>query len=191
LEQIVAAYARGWFPMDDAGDEGELPWYSPDPRAVFELDAASLRRTRRAVRRSLREGAEWELAVDRGFAEVVSRCAPPRFPGDVVWLTPRMQRLYHDLHAAGFAHSFEVWVQGWLAAGLVAVTLSRASMLESMFHTLPHAGNVLLARTLEALAAGGCELCDIQLMSDHMRRLGAHEIPREEYERRLAAALRA
>jgi leucyl/phenylalanyl-tRNA---protein transferase len=175
--------------MDELGSR-ELPWYAPDPRAVFELDPASLARTRRAVRRSLRRGTDWRLVTDGAFADVVARCARPRYPGDGVWLTPRMERMYADLHAAGFAHSFEMWVQGWLAAGAVAVTLGRATMLESMFHTLPHAGNVLLVRMLEALAAGGCQLCDIQLISDHTRRLGAVEIPRVEFERRLRAAIR-
>ncbi len=78
---------------------------------------------------------------------------------------------------------------GTLLAGIIAVTLGRAAMLESMCHTVPHAGNVLLARTLRALAGAGCELCDIQTPTDHTMRLGARLIPRAEYERRLAAAL--
>jgi leucyl/phenylalanyl-tRNA--protein transferase len=188
VEQVLAGYARGWFPMDEPGSR-ELPWYATDVRAVFELNAAARARARRAVRRSLRHGEDWPLVVDRAFTEVVERCSRPRFPGDGVWLTARMRRMYAELHAAGFAHSFEVWVQGWLAAGAVAVTLGRAAMLETMFHTLPHAGNVLLVRTLDALAEYGYELCDIQLISDHTRRLGAVEIPRDEYERRLGAAL--
>ena len=188
VAQIVAGYARGWFPMDD-GFSREVPWYAPDPRAVFDLDPPSLEHTRRVVRRSLRAGAAWPLVVDRRFETVVESCGRPRYPGDGVWLTPRMARLYADLHAAGLAHSFEVWVEGRLGAGLVAVTLGAAAMLESMFHTVPHAGNVLLVKTLEALAGGGCELCDIQLISDHTRRLGAREIPRRRYEQRLRAAL--
>jgi leucyl/phenylalanyl-tRNA--protein transferase len=190
VEQILSGYSRGWFPMDDPGSP-ELPWYAPPWRAVFELDPRSLARTRRAVRRSLRQGAGWQLVTDTAFGDVVARCARPRYAGDGVWLTPRMERMYEDLHGAGFAHSFEIRVEGWLAAGAVAVTLGRAVMLESMYHTLPHAGNVLLVRTLECLASAGCELCDIQLISDHTRRLGAVEIPREDYERRLRAALRS
>ena len=38
--------------------------------------------------------------------------------------------------------------------------------------------------------AAGVELCDIQLISDHTRRLGAVEIPARQFERRLSAALR-
>jgi leucyl/phenylalanyl-tRNA--protein transferase len=189
LDEIVSGYARGWFPMDD-GFSREVPWYAPDPRAVFDLDPHSLERTRRVVRRSLRACGDWPLLVDGRFEEVVERCGRPRAPDDGVWLTPRMARLYGDLHAAGLAHSFEVWVDGRLAAGMVAVTIGAAAMLESMFHTVPHAGNVLVVKTLESLAAGGCRLCDIQLISEHTRRLGAREIPRRVYEERLRVALR-
>jgi leucyl/phenylalanyl-tRNA---protein transferase len=189
LEQVVAAYVRGWFPMDDERSE-ELPWFAPDRRAVFELDAAALERARRKVRRSLRHAGRFTFATDRSFGDVVHRCAQPRDPGDGVWLTPRMRALYDDLHGAGLAHTFELWEGDTLAAGVVAVTLGGAAMLESMFHAVPHAGNVLLVRTLEYLVASGFELCDIQLASRHTRRLGAHEIAREEYERRLRRALR-
>ncbi len=189
LEQIVAAYARGWFPMDDERSD-DLPWFAPDRRAVFDLDAAAIAHARRKVRRSLRQAGRFRMAVDRAFGDVIGRCSRPRAAGDLVWLTPRMRELYSDLHAAGLAHTFELWEGDGLAAGIVAVTLGRAAMLESMFHAVPHAGNVLLVSTLEQLLASGCELCDIQLASRHTRRLGAHEIAREEYERRLRRALR-
>lgn len=189
LEQIVAAYARGWFPMDDERSP-ELPWYAPDSRAVFDLDPAALDRTRRTVRRSLRHDARFRLAFDTAFETVVAECAKPRFERDGVWLTQRMRDLYADLRSAGLAHTIELWEGEALAAGMVAVTLGRAAMLESMFHSVPHAGNVLLVRALEWLADAGCQVCDIQLASEHTQRLGAHEIPREEYERRLRRALR-
>ena len=102
-----------------------------------------------------------------------------------------MQLLYHRLHAAGAAHSFELWDGTRLVAGVLGVVLGRAAMLESMFHSVPHAGNVNLVRTLERLAGAGVVLCDIQLATPHTLRLGAVEIPAADYERRLDAALRA
>jgi leucyl/phenylalanyl-tRNA--protein transferase len=186
-QRILSLYAQGLFPMDEPGAR-ELPWWVADPRTVFELDPASRAAVRRRARRSLRR-ADWQLRLDLAFDEVVAACARPRHPGDGVWLTPRMEALYRVLRAAGHAHTFEVWAQGRLAAGLVAVTLGRAVMLESMFHCVPHAGNALVALTLDALAAGGCELCDIQTATEHTLRLGAVQIPRAEYEGRLARAL--
>jgi leucyl/phenylalanyl-tRNA--protein transferase len=194
VDTILGLYAQGLFPMDEPGapSRGELPWWVADPRTVFELDAESRASVTRRVRRSLRGGPDridWELRLDGAFEEVVARCARPRAPGDGVWLTERMQALYRVLHAAGHAHTFEVWADGELAAGLVSVTIGRAAMLESMFHRVPHAGNALVALTLEALAGGGCELCDIQTATPHTLRLGAVEIPRAEYEARLRAAV--
>lgn len=187
---ILTLYAEGLFPMDDPG-ERELPWWSADPRMIFELDPAALAATRRKVRRSLRAADPgWELRTDGAFEEVVRACGRPRAPDDGIWLTARMRRLYGTLQAAGHCHTFELWDGGGaLCAGIVAVTLGRAAMLESMFHRVPHAGNVLLVRTLEALAAGGYELCDIQMPTPHTVRLGARAIPQAEYEARLRAAL--
>ena len=183
LPEIVGRYARGLFPMEDG-------WYAADPRAVFSLELSSLVCVRRKLRRSLREGERWSFDVDRDFASVIAACARPRSVSDGVWLQPWIAEQYALLGGAGLAHTFEVWADGQLAAGMIAVTIGRAAFLESMFHRVPHAGNVLLARTLESLAAAGCELCDIQTPTDHTMRLGAVQIRREEFERRLAAAIR-
>jgi leucyl/phenylalanyl-tRNA--protein transferase len=182
LTEIVARYARGLFPMEDG-------WYSADPRAVFEMEPGSVAFVRRRVGRSLREGESWMFAADRDFSAVVESCARPRGPGDGVWLKPWIAEQYELLREAGLAHTFEVGADGRLAAGLIGVTLGRAAFLESMFHSVPHAGNVLLFRTLESLAAAGCELCDIQTPTDHTLRLGAVQMPQAEFEARLAAAL--
>jgi leucyl/phenylalanyl-tRNA--protein transferase len=191
---ILGLYAQGLFPMDDPGPggrqaPGELPWWIADPRTIFELDEDSRAQVRRRVRRSLRARDDWELRISNAFDAVIERCARPREPGDGVWLTPRMHALYQVLHAAGHAHTFEIWAGGELAAGMIWVTLGRAAMLESMFHRLPHAGNVLVSRTLDALAGGGAVLCDIQTATPHTLRLGAVQISRAEYEARLRAAL--
>jgi leucyl/phenylalanyl-tRNA---protein transferase len=175
--------------MDDPEAQHEpLPFYRADPRAIMELSGEALDGLRRRLRRSLARDPGWRPAVDRAFPTVVARCALPRADGGV-WLTPRLARLYGKLHAAGAAHSFELWDGEQPVAGILGVVLGRAAMLETMFHTAPHAGNVNLVRTLERLAAAGVELCDIQIASDHTRRLGAQEIPAREFEARLRRAL--
>ena len=187
LTIALSAYAQGLFPMDDPEAQDEaLPFYRADPRAIFELDAID--RTRRAVRRSLAADPGWEPCVDRDFPAVLAGCAEARADGGI-WLTPRLAALYEQLHDAGLAHSFELWEGDTLAAGILGVALGRAVSLESMFHTIPHAGNVNLVRTLERLERAGATVCDIQLISPHTRRLGAVEISAEEFERRLSAAL--
>jgi leucyl/phenylalanyl-tRNA---protein transferase len=190
VEQAIALYAAGYFPMDDPAEaRAPLPFYAAERRAVFDLGEPARARVRRRVRRSLRAGAGWRLAQDERFEDVVAACARPREPGDGVWITPRLRELYRRLHEVGVAHSFEIHVGGALGAGIVGVLLGRAAMLESIFHSVPHAGNVLLSRTLDELAARGFALCDIQLPTEHTTRLGARLIARGEYEERLKAAL--
>jgi len=192
VEQAVSLYAAGYFPMDDDTEaHSPLPFYAAERRAVFELDEASRAALRRRARRSLRAGeaAGWRLVHDVRFDEVLEACALPREPDDGVWITERLRGLYRRLHEAGLAHSFEIDADGGLAAGLVGVTLGRAAMLESMFHWVADSGNVLLARTLDDLAARGFVLCDIQLPTEHTTRMGARLVPREDYEARLRTAL--
>jgi leucyl/phenylalanyl-tRNA--protein transferase len=180
LPEIVARYARGLFPMEDG-------WYAADPRAVFLLDDASLDAVRAKLARSLRH--EFGFRVDAAFSEVIEGCARPRGVSDGVWLTPWIAEQYERLRTAGLAHTFEVWAGDSLAAGMIGVTLGRAVFLESMFHVVPHAGNVLLIRTLEHLAASGFAFADIQTPTDHTMRLGAVQLPRAKFERRLREAL--
>ena len=191
VDQALALYAAGFFPMDDPDEEpfGPLPFYAADERCVFELDDRSLAALRRRVRRSLRTGDGWALRLDTRFELVLESCARPRSPEDGIWITPRLASLYRRLHAAGHAHSFEVHAGDRLGAGMLVVTLGRAAMLESMTHWVPHAGNVLVSRTLDALAARGFHFADVQLPTAHTMRLGARLIAREDYERRLRAAL--
>ena len=193
LEDVLGMYAAGWFPMDDDEHQHQpLPFYSPEQRGVFDLEEHVLEQARRAVRRSLArpEAATWELRIDAAFGETLARCAAPRHEDDGVWLTPRMARLYARLHAVGACHTIELWCPSeGLVAGCVAVLLRRAAFLESMFHRVPHAGNVMLVRTLELLVRSGAELCDIQMTTSHTERLGAREISRWQYLARLHGAL--
>ncbi|MDP9344151.1 MAG: leucyl/phenylalanyl-tRNA--protein transferase family protein, partial [Actinomycetota bacterium] len=133
-----------------------------------------------------------DLTRDRHFDAVLDACAAPRDQGDERWITPRLTDLYRRLHAAGVAHSYELVRGGELAAGVLAVRLGRAALLESMCHFVPDAGNALLSRLLDALVQDeGVELCDIQLPTDHTMSIGAELIGRGPYEVRLRAALAA
>ena len=189
VAHALHGYAQGVFPMDDPAAQDEpLAFYTADPRCVFDISPDGLDRLRRKLRRSLAKDPGWTAGLDRGFEAALAGCMRPR-PDDGVWLTPRLAELYRGMHRAGFAHSFELWDGERLVMGALGVTLGRAAMLESMFHEVPHAGNVGLVRTLEGLAARGFELCDIQLPTPHTLRLGAECIPAREYERRLDRAL--
>lgn len=189
VAEAVALYAAGWFPMDDE-HAAELPWYAAEQRATLPLDADFRAGLRRRLRRDVRACAGFELTVSREYERVLDLCAAPPDASDGVWITPRLKRLYRALHDAGVAHSFELRTpDGELAAGILAIALGRAALLESMRRVRPRAGNALLVATLDHLAASGFVLCDIQTPTPHTLGLGAQLVSRREYERRLATAL--
>jgi leucyl/phenylalanyl-tRNA--protein transferase len=138
----------------------------------------------------VRACADWPCTLDQDFDRVCG-CAP-RAHGRERACGSRLacKRLYRQPAPGRRRHAFELRTpDGDLAAGILGVVLGRAAMLESMRRLRSRAGNALLVRTLDLLAAHGAELCDIQLPTPHTLRLGARLLPRAEYDRRLAAAL--
>src|SRR5690242_21399080 len=83
VDQALALYAAGFFPMDDPAEAYEpLPFYAAEERALFELDERARATLRRRVRRSLRAGTGWTLRADTAFETVLDACARPRSPTD-------------------------------------------------------------------------------------------------------------
>lgn len=182
VDALLAAYARGWFPMDRPGAVGPVGFYEADPRAVMPIEGF---RVPRSVARGLRRRG-YEIRVDGAFEEVARACSGDR---DGEWLTPRLVDAYIDLHRAGWAHSVEAWSDGRLCGGLFGVALGGLFTSETMFHRAPDAGNAALVGAARLLAARGFRLWDIQAVSPHTARFGAHGISAGEYHRRLAGAL--
>ena len=180
---LLAAYRAGIFPMPITGVQ-ELPWFSPDPRGVVPLGDF---RPSRSLRRSARRFA---VTADEAFGAVVAGCADPGRPG--AWITPVVRSAYERLHALGWAHSIEVWdAEGALAGGLYGVEIGGLFAAESKFHVRTDASKVALVALVERLRdAGGERLLDVQWTTPHLSALGARDVARAEYLRRLAAALR-
>jgi len=180
--RLMRAYRRGIFPFFD--ETTPILWWSPDPRAVFELD--SLHVSRRLAR-TIRSG-KFTLTVNRDFGGVIRGCADR--DGHGVWITPAMIAAYTELHRAGCAHSVEVWHHGQLAGGLYGVAVQGLFAGESMFTRVRDASKVALAFVMDRLNERGYRLFDVQYLNDHTQRLGAVEIPRSEYLRHLRSALK-
>lgn len=183
VDTVITAYARGAFPMDSRDAPG-IELYLADPRAVLPLDGFRVPRT---VARRLRS-AGMECRIDTAFGRVVRGCAGSRAGGE--WLTPRLVRLYDQMHAEGLAHSVEAWCGDELAGGLFGVAVGSLYTSESMFHTLPDGGNAALVFAWRHLRERGFTLWDIQMATDHTRRFGAVELPAGDYAGLLDAAVR-
>lgn len=183
---LLAAYRRGIFPWPVVDGEREiLAWFSPDPRAILELD--SLHVSRRLQRR-LRSG-EFQVSWNRDFAGVISACAAPRDAHGGTWITPTLAAAYRELHALGHAHSVEVWHDEHLVGGVYGVTLGGFFAGESMFHLRRDASKVALVALVQRLRQRGFALLDVQQPTTHLISLGAITIPRATFLRKLKLAL--
>lgn len=185
---ILAAYRQGIFPWPivDHGYE-ILAWFSPDPRAVLELD--ELHVSRRLARR-IRSG-RFGVTIDCDFPGVMAGCAAPREPSGGTWITTDMIQTYCELHRQGHAHSVEVWREGAVVGGVYGVSIGAFFAGESMFHRERDASKVALVFLIAHLLARGFQLFDVQQATSHMVRLGAVEIARHNFLQRLHRATRA
>ena len=180
-ERLLAAYRQGIFPWY-SGDEPIL-WWSPDPRMVLFCDDLKIPRS---LAKSFRNKG-FEIRIDSVFASVIKACAEPRKGETGTWLGKEMQAAYLALHHAGHAHSFETWQQGRLVGGLYGVAIGRAFYGESMFSRATDASKVALVGLVEALRGRGFPMVDCQQRTPLLASLGAREIPRRQFLRRLAA----
>lgn len=179
---IINAYARGLFPMP-LEPNGPIAWWSPDPRAVIPLDGFHVSRS---LRKSMRR---FSFTVDTAFDEVLEACADERRPHG--WIDGQIKRAYLELHRRGWAHSVETRNEvGELVGGIYGVGIRRLFAGESMFHTETDASKAALAHAVELLRRVGCELFDVQWMTPHLSSLGAIDLSRSDYLRRLEHAIR-
>jgi len=176
-ETLVQAYRSGIFPWPHPG--APLPWFSPDPRGVLLPDGLQVARS---LRQRMRR-CGWSTTVDADFEAVVAGCADRRDEG--TWITREMRRAYGRLHELGWAHSVEVWDGAELVGGLYGVRVGACFTGESMFHRRPDASKVALADLVDRWREAGGELVDVQIATDHLARLGATELGRGEFLRRL------
>jgi leucyl/phenylalanyl-tRNA--protein transferase len=180
--RLLLAYESGIFPWYDAG----LPplWWSPNPRAV--IDSGSLH-VARSMRRVLAR-QDFELRLDTAFRSVMVECAARRHEG--TWILPEMVEAYVALFKCGHAHSVEVWQGDELVGGLYGVQRGALFAAESMFHRRANASKIALVAAVRNFFDVGVELFDVQFVTSHLRTMGAYELPRGEYFRRLGRARR-
>lgn len=181
VARLLLAYRSGIFPWSAE----PITWWSPDPRAVFNLDDFHVPRSlARLLRRQ-----PFRFTSDRCFRHVVEECGRVPRGGDSTWITPAIIEAYVDLHRAGWAHSLEVWEGDRLAGGIYGVAIGGFFAGESMFHHVSNASKAALVVLLAGLRDAGFTLFDTQMLTDTTRAIGAVEIPRSEYLERLADAL--
>ena len=179
-EFLCTAYCNGYFPMANPRT-GEIGWYSPDPRTIFEFDTFHIPRS---LKLTLKK-KPFDIRMNERFEEVMCACAQR----PETWISEAIIKSYVQLHLVGIAHSVETWKDGVLVGGLYGVAIRGAFFGESMFSKMKDASKVALVHLVMRLKEKGYTLLDTQFTTPHLQRFGAREIPRAEYLQRLEEAL--
>jgi len=177
--RLLDAYRHGIFPWYSVGQP--VLWWSPDPRMVLlprELKIS------RSLRKALRNRG-YKIHIDANFESVMRACAAPRDEHNGTWINEEMIGAYCELHRRGLAHSVETWIGGKLVGGLYGVALGRVFYGESMFTRIADASKIALAHLARQLERWEFGMIDCQVRTPHLATLGAREIPRRNFMRRL------
>ena len=181
VENLREAYPKGIFPWHMDGIP--LPWYCPERRAIIEFSDLHIPKSlERARRRS-----EFTFTIDKAFRRVIEQCSVatrPRQGG--TWITSEFIETYTALHLEGMAHSVEVWdPSDELVGGVYGVDAGGVFCGESMFYKKPNASKLALLFLIDHLRSRRSTWLDAQVMTPHIKALGAKEISRAKFMRKL------
>jgi leucyl/phenylalanyl-tRNA--protein transferase len=181
---LLSAYEQGIFPWFSEGDP--ILWWSPDPRFVLFPEALHVSKSMEKI---LRKGL-FRIETDTDFVSVIRGCSQqPRRGQQGTWITEEMIAAYTALHDLGWAHSAEAYLEGRLVGGCYGMRLGKAFFGESMFALEPNASKAAFLTLAVGLFSDGVEFIDCQVPTDHLRSLGAAEMPRESFLQALDVAL--
>jgi leucyl/phenylalanyl-tRNA--protein transferase len=190
-QRLLAAYQRGIFPWFSEGQP--ILWWSTDPRMVLKTAdfkiSDSLRKSLRRVERSMAEGGRWQVRFDSAFEDVMRACAAPRRDGPGTWISEDIIDGYTGLHALGYAHSSELWLDGELVGGAYGVCIGRMFYGESMFARVTDGSKIALSYLVDFLRSQGVTLIDCQQETAHLASLGAAPMSRAAFLQHLRTAI--
>jgi len=180
-EVVLHAYASGVFPMSEGRNDPDIFWVDPRERGILPLNGFHISRS---LARQMKKGG-YTPAINQNFSGVILACADR----EDTWINAEIEAVFTELHARGFAHSFEIWQDGALIGGTYGITLGSAFFGESMFSRATGGSKLALAHLVDHLSRAGFTLFDTQFLTPHLASLGGLEISRASYRTQLAEAL--
>ncbi len=182
---LLRAYACGIFPMAETADDPSLFWVEPDMRGILPLDKFHIPKSLKKTMRN----TTMKVFMDRDFVAVMDACSVTTQKRKETWINKRIKSLYAELHHLGHANSFEVYDGDQLVGGLYGVRLGQAFFGESMFSRKTDASKIALVHLVSQMKKAGFMLLDTQFTTAHLERFGVIEIPKDDYQNLLQAAL--
>ncbi|MEM9400007.1 MAG: leucyl/phenylalanyl-tRNA--protein transferase, partial [Verrucomicrobiota bacterium] len=176
-ERLILAYRSGIFPWS----VNPITWWSPNPRAIFDIENFSLPRRMRQIMRQ----NKFQFTLNKAFTDVMRECAKAVPGREETWISHEFIQAYTDLHHRGIAHSVECWQDGILVGGLYGVAIGSFFAGESKFHRVSNASKLCLGFLMDHLRDQEFMLFDTQTANEHTLKLGAKLIPRKVYLQKL------
>ena len=190
VARLRSAYTQGIFPW--YSQRQPVLWWSPDPRMVLKTANFRLHRSLKKTVRRFAQTPGCEIRFDSAFEQVLGKCAQaPRHGQTGTWIVPDMADAYCALHSKELAHSVEVWVDGYLVAGLYCVAIGRAVFGESMFSELRDGSKIALSALVAFCLHHQILQIDCQQNTRHLASLGAAPLARAEFVATLAQTTQA
>ena len=178
VKRLIHAYRSGIFPWFD--DYQPILWWSPDPRMIMFLDDFKVSKSLEKIIHK----NKFTITYNTCFREVIRNCSQIKREGQQgTWITSQMQEAYLQLYEIGLATSVEIWLDDELVGGLYGIDLIDKKVFcgESMFSKVSDASKVGFYYLVAQLKAKNYQLIDCQMYTAHLERLGAKEIPRNEF----------
>jgi leucyl/phenylalanyl-tRNA--protein transferase len=176
-KRLISAYQQGIFPW--YGDNEPVLWYCPNPRMVITPEALHISRSLDKALHS----KQFEIKVNNDFDSVIYHCKSiQRKDQDSTWIDENMVRAYTELHTQGVVKSVEVYQDSKLVGGLYGVSMGKVFFGESMFSLVSNASKIAFVYLVQNM---GYELIDCQVESAHLKSLGAYNIERNVFIKKL------
>ena len=182
-ERLLSAYRQGIFPW--YSENQPILWWSLDPRGIIPLEGFYAGSTLRKVLKQ----KIFEIRINTAFEDVMRACAVRPDGSESGWIMEEMISAYTKLHQLGFAYSVESWRNKKLVGGVYGIAIGGLFAAESMFYQESNASKAALAALVERMKERGFTLLDCQMVTEITKRMGAIEISRAEYLRKLEKAL--
>ncbi len=185
IDELIKAYALGYFPMARAREDAAVVWVLPEERGVINLDDA------RAPKRLLRlvKSEPFEVRINSAFPEVIAACADETPARPDTWINDAIVEAYTELHYRGVVHSVECWRESRLVGGLYGLVLGAAFCGESMFSRERDASKIAMVHLMARLKIGRFQFIDAQFYNEHLEQFGLTGVPNDDYQLQLKAAL--
>lgn len=171
------SYLQGIFPWYE---EPPILWWRPASRAIITLESLHISRTMRPLVNQFRlrnskdnSTSKLTLTTDQCFTEIMKLCRNThQIDNSEGWISDEMIEAYQQLHHNNHAHSFELWLDDTIIAGVYGVHCNRVFSAESMFSRYTNASKLLLIRVCQCLFQHHFVAIDCQVPNHHTASLG-------------------